>query len=212
MQPAAQSLEGPEKETRMILRMLLLAALGQAISAPAAPPKAAADATPNRAAASAAEAAQTPPGTLDRERRFTERMRGVVLEGYWRMTQPGDADPQAPRLSDPRPERYAIVGAQKLSGDQWLITARIQYATRDVNLPVPVRVVWAGDTPVITVNELALPLLGTYSARVMIYHDAYAGIWHGGGHGGVMSGTILPAGRPNAGAPDNPPQPPKEAD
>ena len=77
-----------------------------------------------------------------------------------------------------------------MEGDKWIIQARIQYADKDITIPIMVRVVWAGDTPVITLDEMTLPFLGTYSARVMIYRDFYSGTWFGGCYGGVMSGQI----------------------
>ncbi len=44
-----------------------------------------------------------------------------------------------------------------------------------MSLPVPVRIVWAEDTPIVTLTDVGLPLLGTYSARVMFFGRFYAG-------------------------------------
>jgi hypothetical protein len=54
-------------------------------------------------------------------------------------------------------------------------------------------VIWAEDTAMITVTDLALPMIGTYSARVMFHRGFYTGIWYCGAknYGGVMSGRIL---------------------
>ena len=63
-------------------------------------------------------------------------------------------------------------------------------------LPLPLPVEWAGDTPVITVNDVAIPGFGTFSARVMFYDDHYAGYWSHTGeedHGGHLFGLIRPA-------------------
>ena len=49
------------------------------------------------------------------------------------------------------------------------------------------------DTPIITMDKVKMPLLGTYSARVMIYNGFYAGTWFGDGYGGVLSGQIIKA-------------------
>jgi hypothetical protein len=49
---------------------------------------------------------------------------------------------------------------------------------------------WAGDTPVITLTDMTIPGLGTYTARVMVYRDHYAGYWSAGDHGGQMWGRI----------------------
>jgi outer membrane protein assembly factor BamB len=64
-----------------------------------------------------------------------------------------------------------------------------------VTVPVVVDVVWAGDTPMIQVTEMSIPMLGTYSARVVIFGDQYAGLWSGSDHGGHMFGTIEPAAK-----------------
>lgn len=61
---------------------------------------------------------------------------------------------------------------------------------------IPVK--WAGDTPVISVTDMTIPLLGTYTARVTIYKDTYAGMWSGGNHGGYMWGKLekVPTSKP----------------
>jgi hypothetical protein len=116
--------------------------------------------------------------TTDRralEEEFSRSMRGVVLEGSF--TRDG-----AGSLST---ERYTVERVEKTAGDIWLFHARIQYRGTDVTLPVPVRLRWAGDTPVVMLTDAALPGLGTFTARVVFYRDRYAGMWsseHGGGH------------------------------
>ena len=54
-----------------------------------------------------------------------------------------------------------------------------------------VKVVWAGDTPVLTMTEQTVEGLGTFSVRVMIYQDRYAGTWDNGSLGGHMWGQIV---------------------
>lgn len=127
-----------------------------------------------------------------REARFKEMMTDVVLRGTWQMTNAEGLKGQAP-LSPPRPDRYTIKGVSKGYGDQWIITARVEYADRDAVLPFTVRVVWADETPIITLDKTALPLLGTYSARVMIFDGFYAGAWFGTTYGGTMAGQIIKA-------------------
>ena len=87
-------------------------------------------------------------------------------------------------------ERYEIESVEHLQGELWLFKARIRYAENDVTLPLSLPVRWAGDTPVICVDNIGFPGLGTYTARVMIYADHYAGFWSGGDHGGHLFGTI----------------------
>lgn len=138
-----------------------------------------------------------PPPSEERaalEQAFEESMRGVVMDGHFTLAplDGGEAaaaeDGESVRL---RGDRYEIEKVAKVAGDLWTFHARIQFGEKDVTLPVPVNVVWAEDTPVIGVTDLGLPGLGTYTARVVIYRDAYAGTWSGGTHGGSMFGRIL---------------------
>jgi hypothetical protein len=95
------------------------------------------------------------------------------------------------KLGQESEDRYTIRSVSKLAGDVWLIGARIQYGGKDLTVPVPVKVLWAGDTPVITVTQAGIPGLGTYTARVLIYDGLYTGTWSGPGHGGFLSGAIV---------------------
>ena len=126
------------------------------------------------------------------EKKFKEMLDGVVLRGTWQMTQGEGLKGKAP-MTPARPDRYVIKEVSKGLDDNWVITARVQYADKDIKLPISVRVVWAGDTPIITMDKVKMPLLGTYSARVMIYNGFYAGTWFGDGYGGVLSGQIIKA-------------------
>ena len=62
-------------------------------------------------------------------------------------------------------DRYVLNKVSKVSGDLWLFEARIQVEGQDLTLPVPLRVLWAGDTPVITLDELTIPGMGTFTVR-----------------------------------------------
>ena len=143
--------------------------------------------------------------TVDRaelERRFTESLTGVVLSGTWQMkTEAGHPAGKTP-LTEPRPDKYTIKEVQKLHDDFWMISARIEYGDKDVTLPIAVRVVWAGDTPVITIDDLAMPMLGKYSARVMVYGGYYSGTWFGDCYGGILSGQIVKEGTEKKGEKD----------
>jgi len=142
----------------------------------------------------------------ERERWFADLLSGAVLEGTWRMTSFA-AGPE-PSLGEPRTDRYTIEKAEKISDDQWMVTARVQYGDKDVSLPIPVRVLWAGDTPVITLDALNMPMLGTYSARVLFHRNFYAGVWYGATYGGVMSGQVVKAApAENSQAESTPPAP-----
>ena len=87
-----------------------------------------------------------------------------------------------------RPDRYDISSVDKVGPDQWRFTARLSYG--NVSLPFVVTMVWAGDTPMITMTDVTIPTLGTFTARVFFYGDRYSGTWQHGQVGGHMSGRI----------------------
>lgn len=90
-----------------------------------------------------------------------------------------------------REDKYTVGKVSRLTGDTWVINARIQYGSNDYTVPVPVKVLWAGDTPVITLTDLSIPGGGTYTARVLFYRGQYAGTWaNNKGGGGQMFGKI----------------------
>jgi hypothetical protein len=126
------------------------------------------------------------------EKEFQESLTGATLEGVWQMTGEGGLKGTTP-LTDPKPDKYTVSSATRLKDDNWVIHARIQFGDKDVTVPVLVRVVWAEDTAVITLNDLSIPMVGTYSARVMIHHGFYSGVWYCGerNYGGVMQGRII---------------------
>jgi len=92
---------------------------------------------------------------------------------------------------EPKAEEYTITSALKLpEGDVWLIKARIKYGDKDVTVPMPLEIKWAGDTPLITLTKFTIPQLGTFSSRVVIYEGRYAGTWQHGQVGGHLFGRI----------------------
>jgi hypothetical protein len=115
------------------------------------------------------------------ERDFQASMTGVVLEGQ--STHEGK-----PGVSD---DKYTIEKVEKKSGAIWIIHARVQYQKRDVTIPFPAEVRWAGDTPVIMLTDQTLPGMGTYTARVLIYQGHYAGTWSGKKGGGKVFGRVV---------------------
>jgi hypothetical protein len=95
-------------------------------------------------------------------------------------------------------ERYLIQSVTKREGNEWTVQATIVYGEFNVPVPVPVQVDWAGDTPVLSVTDLSLPLLGEgFTSRVMFYGDRYAGTWQHGEIGGHMFGRIEPHEEPD---------------
>jgi len=118
----------------------------------------------------------------DLERRFTDQMHGAALVG--RFTIAGREDRQA------SPERYDIASVEKLAGNDWRFNARIRYGSVDATLPIVVTMLWAGDTPMITMTDVSIPSLGTFTARVFFHGDRYAGTWQHGQYGGHMFGKV----------------------
>ncbi len=117
------------------------------------------------------------------EAKFTATLTNATMAGRWYLIRDGKLTPE-------KEDRYEIKGVSKTLNGSWLISARIQYGKFDMVLPVPVKVEWAGDTPVIIVDKMGLPGGNLYSARVVIHDDSYAGTWSGGEVRGLMNGMI----------------------
>ena len=113
---------------------------------------------------------------------FEKAMKGVRFSGFF--TVDGSKNP-------PAEEVYEIQSVQKF-GDQdlWIFTARIKYGQKDVTLPMPLPVKWVDNIPVITMDEMNIPGLGTFSAHVVIDGNKYAGTWSHGKVGGHLYGKI----------------------
>jgi hypothetical protein len=113
---------------------------------------------------------------------FEKAMKGVRFSGFF--TVDGSKNP-------PSEEVYEIQSVQKFGDkDLWVFTARIKYGQKDVTLPMPLPVKWVGDIPVITMDEMNIPGLGTFSAHVVIDGHKYAGTWSHGKVGGHLYGKI----------------------
>lgn len=126
------------------------------------------------------------------ESEFEKLLTGATLAGKFTSTG-------SDRVSE---DRYVIEKASKLAGGIWTITAKI--GKHDISVPVPVKVVWAGDTPVITLTDLTIPGMGSFTARVLFYRGEYAGTWSSSkGPGGQMFGrverTAAPSSQPASG-------------
>ncbi len=127
--------------------------------------------------------AADPASLTEREREFTERMQNVTLEGHFTL--------EGQERRDGNPELYEISKVTKLEGDRWRFDVHLTYATVDATLPVVVPIVWAGDTPMVSITDFEIPGLGDeFGARVIFYDDRYAGTWDHGAYGGMMYGTI----------------------
>ena len=122
------------------------------------------------------------PTEAERFAALEKSLTGATLVGNFTVT--GQAK------TDLNEERYELQSVRHLEGQLWLFQARIRYGEHDVTLPLTLPVRWAGDTPVICVDNMGFPGLGTYTARVMIYADHYAGFWSGGDQGGHLFGVV----------------------
>ncbi len=119
------------------------------------------------------------------EAQFEETMNGAELIGQFSVT--GMEVPT-------QPDTYSVSKIEKLDDGRWLFTASMSYGDTTVAIPMPFDVLWAGDTPVITLTDQLIPGLGTFSARVLVYKDEYAGTWKHEVFGGHMWGRIEKTG------------------
>jgi hypothetical protein len=143
-------------------------------------------------AASSAEQKLTEP-TAEQVADLEKLMNRATMVGHFTVTGEGEGnqlDAGGRKLSE---ERYELGDVKRLESGDWLIQSRIRYGDHDVTIPLTLPIRWAGDTPVICVDDMPIPGLGTFTARVMIYRGHYAGFWTGKDHGGHLFGVIEPA-------------------
>ena len=135
------------------------------------------------------------------EKEFETQLSNGTLAGFF-TTDGDDADKPL------KPDRYTLGMVKKIEAkeDLYLFT----YSYKGTPLPLPLTVKWAGTTPVITLDELTIPGMGTFSARVMFHGDRYAGTWQHGAKGGLMFGKIERAAeKPAVKASEKPAEKPK---
>jgi hypothetical protein len=128
-----------------------------------------------------------PPSQEDLEARFKATFNKATMSGRWAPLKDGKI------AGEEKKDEYTINSVTKVGKDLWLMNAQMPYKGKDINIPVPVQVKWAGDAAVIIVDKFAVPGGNgntAYSARVMIYENTYSGTWSGGDHGGMLYGTI----------------------
>ena len=132
-----------------------------------------------------------------REKAFSERMEKSVLVGSFTIDGQDLSKP-------PLAERYEIKSVSKAVDNLWIFTARVKYMKFDATLPITVPVEWAGDTPVVSLTDAALPGIGGgFSCRVIFDGDRYAGTWQHNEVGGHMFGSIEKQKAPDRNADDN---------
>jgi hypothetical protein len=168
----------------LIRGMLLLAAVVLLSLSFATLRVSAAEAT--QAAAEKQEQQLTEP-TAEQVAALEKLMNRATMVGHFTVT---GEDAGGGKLTE---ERYELGEVKRLESGDWLIQSRIRYGDHDVTIPLTLPIRWAGDTPVICVDDMMIPGLGTFTARVMIYRGHYAGFWTGADHGGHLFGVIEPA-------------------
>lgn len=115
-----------------------------------------------------------------REEAFAELLTGARLTGWFS----DDTHPDAA----PAKDSYVISRCEKADDGKWLFESVVGETGLKVPLYLPVE--WAGDTPVITLDQFPVPQMGTFDARVLFHGQSYAGTWRGEKHGGEMMGHI----------------------
>ena len=117
---------------------------------------------------------------------FEKYLSGAVLTGVFTI----DGRP----LNKLEEEKYEIKSAKKLDGDDnlWEISTRIKYGDKDLVVPVPIQVEWVGRTPVMVLDSITIPGLGTFSARVLFHDRKYSGTWKHDNVGGHLFGRVEP--------------------
>jgi len=119
-----------------------------------------------------------------REDKLARYLSGAKFNGQFTVDGKEDASPKS--------EEYTIAKCEKLpADDMYRLTARIKYGTTDQEVPMDIKILWSGETPVITLDSLWIPGMGTFSARVLIHMGRYAGTWQHDEKGGHMFGQII---------------------
>jgi len=132
---------------------------------------------------------QPAPGASDADKQrtleeaFTRKMSGCVFNGSYSVTT--GAEEKSAVM-----EKYTIEKVAKQQGELWLFNARWLIGKSDIPIALPLTIKWAGDTPVITLDQVTIPGLGTFSSRVLIHEEWYAGTWRHDKVGGHLWGRI----------------------
>src|SRR4029079_7073294 len=101
------------------------------------------------------------------EAKFKAMLAKATLSGRWAPIKDG-------ALGAEKEDKYTIVSAGKVNGDSWVVNAKLKYGDREFVAPIPVKVKWAGDTAVLSVDNMQMPGgKNSYSARVLFYEHTY---------------------------------------
>jgi len=128
------------------------------------------------------------PDAKPREQRIANYLTGAKFVGHF--THDGVTS------DDLKSEEYTISKCEKLPADSmYRLTVRIKYGEIDSELPLELKIVWAENTPVIYLDGLTIPGMGTFGARVVIHQGRYAGTWQHDEEGGHLFGRIETTGQ-----------------
>lgn len=179
----------------LTLTAALVILLPTACSSPLfAQPPAASEATAGESPADGAkrdesksDAATQKSSPSERETRIAKYLTGATFTG--RFTVEGETEA-------PKSESYTIDTCEPLAAENtYRLKVKIRYGDVDGEFPMELKIRWAGSTPVITLDAVWIPGLGTFSSRVLIHEGRYAGTWQHDAKGGHLYGTITPAER-----------------
>lgn len=115
------------------------------------------------------------------EKKFEETLTNVTFTGFFTVGDSGET----------HEDRYTIEKVVKVNDDTWNFDAKIKYGQKEYKATVAVPVKWAGETPVLTLNNYLIKGQGVFSARILVFNDMYAGTWGSQKQGGKMFGKIV---------------------
>jgi hypothetical protein len=141
------------------------------------------DAAAKNIAETKSESPSADEAAAPREQRIANYLTGAKFIGSYSIDSKG--------FGALKEEAYTISKVEKLpEADRYRLTARIQYGDTDGEFPMDLSILWSGNTPVITLDQVWIPGLGTFSARVLIHKDRYSGTWDHDAVGGHLFGRI----------------------
>ena len=125
----------------------------------------------------------------DLDAKFEAAMKDARLEGQFNVIAPNGQMPAYDEL-------YMVSEMERGEGNTWIFKAKMSYGNQEhpAEFPIPVQVLWAGDTPVITMTDTTVEGLGTFTVRLLLHGDRYAGSWQHGAVGGHMWGRLVKDG------------------
>lgn len=139
-------------------------------------------------AAGAAHAQGAEKTQEQRDAEFEALLDGARMEGKFNLNS-------ASGESAAQVDLYSVSELRRGEDGTWIFEYTMSYGQGPdgpkQTVPIPVRVEWAGDTPVLTMTDQTVEGLGTFTVRVMIHDERYAGTWSNGTVGGHMWGRIV---------------------